>query len=162
LLLRRAAARAPGLLVTAGLTGALAVVAGLLLPGATARAVDAALAGDPAAAGVPLLLGVVAVIAGADAVNEIATNRLVATSTAGLRRITGARLVGCGDERASGEPGDVVSRLTGDAAQAGAVASTAIQIVLGTVTSVGAVVALALLDPWLAVVFAASLPLALW
>ncbi|HVV20995.1 MAG TPA: ABC transporter ATP-binding protein, partial [Pseudonocardiaceae bacterium] len=124
-------------------------------------AVDAALAGDPAAVGVPLLLGLVVVIAGADAVNEVATNRLVATSTAWLRRITAARLVECGDERATGEPGDVVSRLTGDAAQAGAVASTAIQLLLGGITSVGAVVALALLDPWLAVVFAASVPPAL-
>jgi ATP-binding cassette subfamily B protein len=163
-LLRRVTVRTPGWLVTAAATGALAAVAGLLLPNAMAHAVDAALAGNPAATGVPLLLGLVVAIAGADAVNEIATAALTATGTAWLRRMVADHVVTCGNQRgvaALGDTGDVVSRLTGDAAQAGGVAATAIQLVLGGVTSIGSVVALALLDPWLAVVFAASVPLAL-
>jgi ATP-binding cassette subfamily B protein len=163
-LLRRVVVRAPGWLVTAATTGALAAVAGLLLPDAMARAVDAALAGDPSASGVPLLLGLVLALAGADALNEIATARLTATGTAWLRRLVTDHVVGCGNQRgvaALGDTGDVVSRLTGDAALAGGVAAIAIRLVLGAVTSIGSVVALAALDPWLAVVFAASVPLAL-
>jgi ATP-binding cassette subfamily B protein len=163
-LLLRAATRTPGWLVATGLSGALAAVAGLLLPDATARAVDAAIAGDPAAAGVPLLLSLVVAIAAADAVNEIGTARLTATGTAWLRRIVVARFVECGDQRAVagvGQPGDVVSRVTGDAAQAGSAANTAISLVLAAITSVGSIIALALLHWWLAVVFAASVPLAL-
>jgi ATP-binding cassette subfamily B protein len=161
---RRIVTRTPGWLGTATLSGAVAAVAGLLLPDATARAVDAALAGDAGAVGVPLLLGIVVTIAVADAANQVATTVVTATATAWLRRTTTDHVVGCGDERAVralGEPGDLVSRLTGDAAQAGGVAPLAIQLVFAAITSVGAVVALALLDPWLALVFAASVPPAL-
>jgi ATP-binding cassette subfamily B protein len=160
-LLRRTALRGPGRLIAAGLSGAAAAVAGLLLPDATAHAVDAAIQGDPAASGAPLLLGLVVAIAGADAVNAVTTASLTAQATAWLRRTVAAHLVRCGDQRAVdavGAPGDLVSRLTGDAAQAGSVPETAIELVLGAVTSVGAIVALALLDPWLAAVFALSLP----
>ncbi|HEY3747922.1 MAG TPA: ABC transporter ATP-binding protein [Pseudonocardiaceae bacterium] len=163
-LLRRVAVRTPGWLVAATLSGVLAAVAGLLLPDAMARAVDGALAGNLSGAGVPLLLGIVVTIAGADAANEIATAVLTSTGTAWLRRMVADHVIGCGDQRgvrALGDPGDLVSRLTGDAAQAGGVAATAIQLVLGAITSIGAILALALLDPWLAAVFAASVPLAL-
>lgn len=163
-LLRRATTRSPGWLVAAGLSGASAAVAGLLLPDATARAVDAATSGNRAAAGIPVLLGIVVVIAGADALNVVATTRLTATGTAWLRGLVAGHLIRSGDQRrvsALGGTGDLVSRLTGDAAQAGAVPGTAIQLVLGSITSVGAVVALALLDPLLAAVFLASVPLAL-
>jgi ATP-binding cassette subfamily B protein len=163
-LLRRAVTRSPALLVVSGLSGALASVAGLLLPDATARAVDAALAGHRAGAGVPVLLGIVVVIAVADAVNVVATTRLTATGIAWLRGLVAGHVVDCADQRrvaALGGTGDIVSRLTGDAAQAGALAATVSQLVLGLITSVGAVVALALLDPLLALVFLASVPLAL-
>lgn len=163
-LLRRVAVRTPAWLIVAALSGVLAAVAGLLLPDATARAVDSALTGHVGAAGVPLLLGIVVTIAFADAANGVATTVLTATATAWLRRTAADHVVGCRAERAVqrlGEPGDLVSRLTGDAAQAGGVAALAIQLAFSAVTSVGAVTALALLDPWLAVVFAASVPLAL-
>jgi ATP-binding cassette, subfamily B, bacterial len=163
-LLRRVVTRSPGWLLAAGLTGASASVAGLLLPDAMARAVDAALAGTRASAGIAWLLGIVVVIAASDAVNVVATTRLTAYGIAWLRRLVAGHVVDCGDQRrvsALGGTGDIVSRLTGDAAQAGAVPATAIQLVLGSITSVGSVVALALLDPLLAVVFLASVPLAL-
>lgn len=163
-LLRRAAFRRPERLFAAGLSGAAATVAGLFLPDATARAVDAAIRGDAAGTGVSVLLAIVIVIAGADAVNAIATASLTSSATAWLRRTVAEHLVRCGDQRgidAVGAPGDLVSRLTGDAAQAGNVSATVIQLVLGMVTSVGAIVALGLLDPWLALVFATSVPPAL-
>lgn len=161
-LLRRVALQSPGWLVSAALSGVLAVAAGLWLPDATARAVDSALHG--AEPGIPLLIGIIVTIAGADAANEVATAVLTATGTAWLRRTTAWRLIDCAGERAVravGDAGDLVSRLTGDAAQAGGIAALAVQLVLGVLTSVGAIVGLVLLDPWLALVFVASVPLAL-
>ncbi|HEY4020836.1 MAG TPA: ABC transporter ATP-binding protein [Pseudonocardiaceae bacterium] len=160
-LLLRTARHTPGLLITATLAGVASGVTELLLPDTTANAVDLALAGHVRlTAFVPLLVVIIAVAA-TNAVYQATVVRLTALGTAWLReRLTGT-LLGLRPTNPGLAAGDAVSRLTGDCALAGAAAGTLAQLVLVGLTSIGAIVALALLGWWLALVFAISLPITL-
>ncbi|MCP2258550.1 ATP-binding cassette, subfamily B [Streptoalloteichus tenebrarius] len=160
-LLWRTACRSPGWLVSLGGVSVVGAVAALLLPDAVARAVDAALAvGDAAAAWSTLVLAVLLVAA--DGVGELAQAHCAASGTAWLRRRLTRHLMALEmREHRRFAPGDMVSRLSGDAAEAGGVGPLCVQLLTALVVSLGAVVALALLDWWLAVVFLVSVPVAL-
>ncbi|HET9442260.1 MAG TPA: ABC transporter ATP-binding protein, partial [Acidimicrobiales bacterium] len=56
-------------------------------------------------------------------------------------------------------PGDVASRLVGQASAAGAVAPDVVRSLANLVPAVGAIVALTLIDPWLSATFLVALPL---
>ena len=148
---------------TAGiiLITALAAGAGLLLPGALAAAVNAAIGGHlswPRVTWV-LALGLVEILA--DVVGGVLTVRATSVATAWLRRRLVDHLLALGI-RSRFADGDALSRLTGDCANAGAVSSILIQLGTSGLISAGAVALLVLLDPRLAIVFLASLPVAMF
>ena len=157
-LLLRTARRTPGWSITAILAGIAAGGTELLLPGTTAKAIDLALAGPTRIVEFWPLLAVIVAVAGTNAVYQATTARLTATGTAWLRARLTTTLLGLRPTNPGLAAGDAVSRLTGDCALAGAAAGTVAQLVLVALTSVGAIVALALLGWWLALVFAVSLP----
>ncbi|HEY4454624.1 MAG TPA: ABC transporter ATP-binding protein [Pseudonocardiaceae bacterium] len=160
-LLLRTARRTPGWLITATLAGVASGVAELLLPDTTAHAIDLALTGHVRLIAFWPLLAVIIAVAGTNAVYQATTSRLTALGTAWLRQRLTRTLLGLRPTNPGLAPGDAVSRLTGDCALAGAAAGTLAQLVLVGLTSVGAIVALALLGWWLALVFAISLPVTL-
>lgn len=136
-----------------------ATTAGLLLPTALASAVDMALAGRLDRGTVLWLVGLAGVEILGDAIGVVLAAAITASGAAWLRRRLTAHLVALGHP-ARFEPGDAVSRLTGDSAIAGGVSVLAVNLGISAVTAAGAITALALLDWRLALVFLLSVPLA--
>ncbi|WP_103377385.1 ABC transporter transmembrane domain-containing protein [Streptomyces noursei] len=141
---------------------ALAVAAtALALPAQLGRTLDLVLAGAPAAPGALALSG--ALLAAEVLLEAVAAHlggSTTARSTAWLRRRGLDHLLSLAPHRAADRfaPGDLVTRLTGNAAEAGTAPSTLAGGVAALFTPAGALLALALTDPWLAVVFVAGLP----
>ncbi|GAB3000560.1 ABC transporter ATP-binding protein/permease [Amycolatopsis acidiphila] len=142
------------------LVTALAAAASLLLPNALAVGVDAAIAGrtDPLKVVWVLSLGATEILA--EVLGGVLTISATSTSTAWLRRRLADRLLALGLRSPFAE-GDALSRLTGDCYSAGAIVSILVQLGSSVVISTGAIVLLAVLDWRLALVFLASVPLAL-
>jgi ATP-binding cassette, subfamily B, bacterial len=144
-------------LAAASLCGGAAQV---LLPAAIGRAVDAALTYGGAGRWLTYCCLLVAVIMAGAATVALATGMASATATARLRRLLAGHVLGCGpvllDRFAAG---DVVSRIVAGAADAGAAPGSAVLAVTAVVVPAGSVVALGLIDPWLAAAFAAGFPL---
>ncbi|RKT53233.1 ABC transporter ATP-binding protein [Saccharothrix australiensis] len=159
MLLRSVVLRDPRWLLLA-LNALLATAAGLLLPTALADAVDAVLSGRPTGATVLWLVGLAGVEVVGDAIGVVLAAAITARGTAWLRRRLTARLLDLGHPGRF-EAGDAVSRLTGDSAIAGGYAVLLVNLGITVTTACGAVVALALLDWRLAVVFLVSVPPAL-
>jgi len=145
------AARSPAgtatLALLAGCAGATAV-AELALPAVLGATVDAVVRGTTSAAPVLWCLALVAVIAVAEPVRDLAAGTLPAHATGALRRRLVRHALALGPRRA-GATGDVVSRVVGSAADAGQRRVAVVLAATGAVPVVGAVVALAFLDPWL-------------
>ena len=138
---------------------AVAAAAGLLLPGALATAVDAAIAGRPDWPRVVLVFGLGAVQIIAGMLGGLFTTTATTAATARLRgRLVDRLLLGL---RSRFAEGDAVSRLTGDCYSAGAVAAILVQLGSSVVNTGGAVGLLAAMDWRLAVIFVGSVPLAL-
>ena len=140
-------------------TALAATAAGLLLPKALAAAVDSAVAGRLSGPDTLWLVTVgmaeiVATIAGG-----LLSVSLTSRTTARVRRRLATRLLALG-HRSQFADGDAVSRLIGDAGNAGAVATLVVQLITSGLLSAGAIVLLATLDPLLAAVFLLSVPLA--
>ncbi|WP_375781908.1 ABC transporter transmembrane domain-containing protein [Streptomyces zingiberis] len=94
-----------------------------------------------------------------DALVAHATGLTGARATAWLRDRATAHLLSAGPRGAARfTPGDVVTRLTGHAAQAGTVPATVAGAAAALLTPVGALVALVLVDAWTAAVFLAGVP----
>ncbi|WP_107046796.1 ABC transporter ATP-binding protein [Streptomyces albus] len=97
-----------------------------------------------------------------DALTAHATGVTNARSTAWLRNLGTVHLLSVGPRRAARfAPGDVVTRLTGNAAEAGTVPATAAASAASVLTPVGGIVALVLVDAWTAAVFLAGVPVLL-
>ncbi|WP_395372734.1 ABC transporter ATP-binding protein [Streptomyces tubercidicus] len=96
-----------------------------------------------------------------DALVALTGGVLTARSTAWLRRSGIGHLLSLAPHRVADRftPGDLVTRLTGNAADAGTAPTAAATGLAAVITPVGALVALALTDIWLAAVFLAGLPL---
>ncbi|WP_370945329.1 ABC transporter ATP-binding protein [Amycolatopsis sp. cg5] len=137
-----------------------ATAAGLLLPGALAAAVDAAVSGRPSWPEVLWLLTLGAAEILADVFGGIWSIKVTSSGTAWLRRKLTDRLFALGTRSPFAE-GDAISRLTSDCTGAGAIASIVIQLCTAVLISGGAITLLALLDWRLAVVFLGSIPFAL-
>lgn len=157
-LLLRAARRSGwslGALLAAGL-----VLAGteLALPAVLGRAMDGVVAGS-AGAWVLVAAVLVAVLAAADSCDDVATGVVTARATAWLRRSMFRRFLAAGPAAGRTPAGDLASRMVGGAATAGRAAPDVVRAVANVAPAVGAVVALALIDPWLAVAFLAGMPL---
>ncbi|WP_243792134.1 ABC transporter ATP-binding protein [Saccharopolyspora gloriosae] len=85
--------------------------------------------------------------------------RITAATTARLRVNLAEHLVRIG-HRGPFAAGDSVSRITGDCAGAGQITATLVEIITAALLSAGALVALALLDWRIALVYSVTLPLA--
>ncbi|MFJ8073246.1 ABC transporter transmembrane domain-containing protein [Streptomyces sp. NPDC096176] len=105
-----------------------------------------------------LLAGEVLLEAARVLLSQLANAR--ATAWVRIRALTG--LLGSPLERAASySPGDVAARLCVNAADSGAAPAALATIVSSLLAPVGALVALALIDPWTAAVFLAGVPLLL-
>ena len=142
------------------LNAAVATTAGLLLPTALAGAVDMALGGTFVLVTVLWLLLLAATEIIGDAIGIVLAASITARATAWLRKRLSRHLLALGHPPRFAA-GDAVSRLTGDCGNAGSVVVTVMSLIIAAVSSVGSVVALALLDWRLAAVFAVSVPLAM-
>ncbi|UKY47542.1 ABC transporter ATP-binding protein [Streptomyces inhibens] len=99
-----------------------------------------------------------------DALVALTGGVTTARSTAWLRRRGIDHLMSLAPHRVADHftPGDLVTRLTGNAADAGTAPTTVATGLAALITPIGALIALALTDIWLAAVFLAGLPLLTW
>ncbi|MGW2229626.1 ABC transporter ATP-binding protein [Streptomyces formicae] len=140
--------------------------AGLLLPLAIGRALDAVLTGHLTGAGdadatrwIAACAALITASAVLDALDGVLTGTTNARTTAWLRgRVTGHVLAVGPRTTARFAHGDLVARLIDNAAHAGIAPATFAALLAALVTPVGAVVALALIDGWLAAVFLVGAP----
>ncbi len=136
--------------------------AALALPATVARAIDAA--GTGTTLSTPLVdVGVVlAVLAAAEAIAELATSYYIAGTSAELqdRLVRHTLRLGLPGRRRFAA-GDVLSRLAADTTRPASFLALAVGTVVALVTLVGAVVALGLIDWTLALAFVLGVPLAL-
>ncbi|MEV7870375.1 ABC transporter ATP-binding protein [Streptomyces sp. NPDC088124] len=146
---------APALMVTA----LIVTVAQLCLPALLGRALDDALSGRFAGPWTAGCAAVVLLLVTGEALSELATGHSAARATAWLRHRLLDHLLALGPRTGSRFPGgDLVSRVVTGAADAAGAVSAATWLVLSLVPTVGGVVALWLIDPWLAVTFLLALP----
>ena len=158
LLARAARGSGPWLALLALLS--LGVAAGeTALPAILGRAVDAVLQ----RASTVWVLWAAALIAGltvADSLDKLALGAATAKPTAWLRGHLIGHVVRLGSGIAGGyEAGDVATRMVSNAAQAGRAGVDVMRLVSAALPAVGAMIALALIDPWLCLVVAAGIPL---
>ncbi|MEV7890234.1 ABC transporter ATP-binding protein [Streptomyces sp. NPDC002817] len=133
--------------------------AALLLPAALGRTLDLLLAHDPATRWVLYCAALVLLIALLDACETVLGGTVDARTTAWLRRrLTGHVLAVGPRATARFGPGDLVARLVGNAAQAGTAPTSRAALLSAPAGPVGGLVALALIDPWLAAVWLAGAP----
>lgn len=162
--LLRAAVRHSGLRCLAlGGAATAATGANLLLPAALGRALDLLLTDPGGARATRWVLGctgLVLLLAVLDACETVLGATTDARTTAWLReRLVGHVLaVGPRAVRRFG-PGELVARLVGNAAQAGTAPAAVAALLAAFAAPVGAMVALWLVDPWLAAVFLGGAPL---
>lgn len=145
-----------GLLALLGLAG---TGLALWLPAALGHALDLLLGGRPAGGwitvcaatvGAQVVLG-----AGADMLGATAAAHL----TAGLRRRAVRHVLAAGPAADTGPGGgDLVTRLVGNAADAGSAPVAAAALPAALIGPVGGIVALGLTDPWLAAAFLVGAP----
>ncbi|WP_282700628.1 ABC transporter ATP-binding protein [Streptomyces sp. CC219B] len=149
----------PGRVLALALVSTAATGAGLLLPAALGRTLDLLLADAPATRWVLYCAGLVALLALLDACQTVLGGTVDARSTAWLRRRLTRHVLAVGPRAADRfGPGDLVARLVGNAAQAGTAPTARAALFAALAGPLGAIVALALIDPWLAAVFLAGAP----
>jgi ATP-binding cassette subfamily B protein len=141
------------------LTAVTITVAETAFPAVLGRAIDAALGHHAGRSWLVVAAVLVALIATVDALDELALASVTARSTAWIRRTVLRHILALGNRATETfTPGDLVSRIVGNAIQAGRVAPNAIRAVANLIPAIGGPVALALIDPWLCLTFLAGLP----
>ncbi|MFK0284395.1 ABC transporter ATP-binding protein [Streptomyces sp. NPDC090499] len=141
------------------LVGAAATATGLLLPAVLGHALDLLLAGAPATAWEARAAGLVLLPALLDGCASVLAGTVDARATAGLRKRVTGHVLALGPRAAARfGAGDLVARLVGNAAQAGTGPAALAALLAAIAGPVGGVVALGLVDPWLAAVFLAGAP----
>ncbi|EPD93211.1 MULTISPECIES: ABC transporter ATP-binding protein [Streptomyces] len=163
-LLRAEVRRHKGRVAALFLCATAAAGAQLALPAALGHTLDLLLAGGAPGGRAGGWLAVCAALTCAlvvlDAAETVLTGTLAARTTAWLRTALTDRLLAVSPLRAGRfAHGDLVTRCTGNAAHAGTTPGSAASALAALVTPAGGVVALVLLDPRLALVFAAGIPL---
>jgi ATP-binding cassette subfamily B protein len=134
------------LLALATLLGAAAEI---LLPTALGHVLDALPGGRRLTSGLLACGGLIATMVAARVVGDIAIGTTNARCTAWLRMTLVQHLVAIGPAATRRfEPGDLVTRVTRNASEAGQVGITAVMIGGGLIPPVGGIVALMLIDPW--------------
>ncbi|WP_405673517.1 ABC transporter ATP-binding protein [Streptomyces sp. NBC_01530] len=133
--------------------------AGLLLPAALGRTLDLLLAHTPATGWVVYCAGIVLLLALLDACETVLGGTVDARTTGWLRRRLTGHVLAVGPRAgARFGPGELVARLVGNAAQAGTTPAARAALLAALAGPVGGIVALGLIDPWLAAVFLAGAP----
>ncbi|MFJ9347449.1 ATP-binding cassette domain-containing protein [Streptomyces sp. NPDC101237] len=141
------------------LVGTAATAAGLLLPAVLGRTLDLLLAHGPAAGWVGRSAALVLLLAVLDAAASVLAGTVDARATAGLRGRLTAHVLALGPRAPTRfGAGDLVARLVGNAAQAGTGPAALAALLAAFAGPVGGVVALGVVDPWLAAVFLAGAP----
>ncbi|MGA5128900.1 ABC transporter ATP-binding protein [Streptomyces olivoreticuli] len=154
---RHSAARALALT----LIGLASTGVALALPATLGHTLDLLLARRPDASGwVLLCTALICVPAALDALDGLLAGTTAARSAARLRHRLLRHVLAAGP-RATDRfaPGDLVTRLVGNAADAGTAPGTLAAAASSVVAPLGGIVALGLIDPWLAVAFLAGAPL---
>ena len=149
-------------------TAVAGAVAETLLPATIGRTVDAmiraAAGGHPgsssrAAAWFAGSAVLIFTVAGTRAACQLATGISSASSSAWLRHQLARHVLGSGPRLLGRfQTGDTVGRLVGGAAESGAAPASSVMAVAALVVPAGSVLALGLIDPWLALAFCACLP----
>ncbi|MFI5554369.1 ABC transporter ATP-binding protein [Streptomyces sp. NPDC051738] len=141
-------------LVSTAATGA-----GLLLPAALGHTLDLLLTRAPATHWVLYCAGILLLLTLLDVCETVLRGTVDARTSAFLRlRLTGHVLAVGPRAAARFGPGDLVARLVGIAAQAGTAPTARAALLAALAGPVGGIVALALIDPWLAAVLLAGAP----
>ena len=124
----------------------------ILLPTALGRALDALPGGGNITWAVVTCATLIAVMVAGKVIGDIATGQSNARCTAWLRMTLVRHLVAIGPAASRRfETGDLVTRITRNASEAGQVGITAVMVSVGLLPPVGSVIALTLIDPWVAV-----------
>ena len=132
--------------------------AALLLPATIGRALDALPGGGDITWILLACAGLIAVMVGGKVIGDIAVGASNARSTAWLRMTLVRHLVAIGPAATRRfEPGDLTTRVTRNANEAGQIGVTAVMIGAGLIPPVGGIVALALIDPWVGLTALAGL-----
>ncbi len=156
-LLRQLARSAGVLLPVLAIAAVLDTAAELLLPATLGRAVDAALTHGSFPRWATTAVGLVTVAVLAETLIALGIGGSTATATRWLRHRMLARLVAVPPHRSTAfGTGDLVGRVTAQAADAGQAGPALVLAALAWLPPVGSLVALAWLDPWLAVAFGAG------
>jgi ATP-binding cassette subfamily B protein len=146
------------LLAVASVTGAVADIA---FPAVAGHTVDVVLGTSARSAGTWLggCAALIALIVACSAAGQLAAGLSTAAGTQWIRQRLASHVfdVGIRLPRRFGD-GELVGRLIGSTADAGAGSAGAVLAVAAVIPPAGSIVALALIDPWLAVAFAAGLP----
>ncbi|MET9514806.1 ABC transporter ATP-binding protein [Streptomyces sp. NPDC002994] len=156
-----ASARRGGVWV--GVTAATSLLltgATLALPAVMGRTLDAVLSDGDVARWLALSGALIFILVACDAVDDLVGQAAEARSTAWLRHTLLGHVLALGT-RATRRftPGDLVSRLVGNSARTGNIASGLVWVVMGLVPPIGAIVALAFIDYWLCLTFLVGMPL---
>ena len=141
------------------LTALLIAVAETALPAFVGRAFDAITGNAPQVwvTRCALLIGLLALC---DSVDDLVVGAVTARSTARFRHRVLRHLLAVGPRAAHRlSAGDLASRLVSNTADVGALAPNVVRAAANLVPAVGGVVALALIDPWLAATFLVGMPI---
>ncbi|MFI6695117.1 ABC transporter ATP-binding protein [Streptomyces sp. NPDC050433] len=145
------------------IVGVCGPVATLALPAALASALDAAIGARPAAHALTLVCLVLALATACEVAGEYLEITTKAYASLSLRRrITGHMLALGAPGRVRFDSGDVLGRTLESCTGAAGVTSSLVALVGGSITSVGGLVALVLIDPWLGAVALGGAPLMWW
>jgi ATP-binding cassette subfamily B protein len=132
---------AAAMLATAG--------ADVLLPTALGRALDTLPGGGHITWALLACAGLIAVMVAGKVIGDIATGASNARCTAWLRMTLVRHLVAIGPAATRRfEPGDLVTRITRNASEAGQVGVTAVMVGVGLIPPIGSIVALTVIDLW--------------
>jgi ATP-binding cassette, subfamily B, bacterial RamA/AmfB len=157
-LLLRTALRGGGWLPVLASTAIVLAGASIALPAVIGNATDAVL-GHASTFWFWVLAAVVAAMVACDALEDLAAGATTAHSTAWLRRVLFRHVLAIGPSAADMfGPGNVASRISGNAAEAGRVAPDVVRAAANALPSLGGIVALGLIDPWLCLTFLSGLP----
>lgn len=131
-----------------------------VLPAMLGRVLDAVVTGDDATPWLVAAAALLAVLVVSDSCDDLAAGAGSARATSWLRRSVLRHLLAVGPGAARRfAAGDLVARLVGNAAEAGRAATVAIWTLTALVPALGGVIALLLIDPWLAAAFLVGTPL---
>ncbi|MGH3824756.1 MAG: ABC transporter transmembrane domain-containing protein, partial [Pseudonocardiaceae bacterium] len=123
--------------------------ADILLPAALGRAIDALPADDHLWWALLACAGLIAIMVAGKVIGDIATGASNARCTSWLRMTLVQHLLAIGPAATRRfEPGDLVTRVTRNASEAGQIGMTAVMVGAGLIAPVGGIVALMVIDLW--------------